>query len=167
MKLKRAAFVLLWILPLPLRAQAPAVVSIDEEPHKLALRNDYIEVHQILLPPGDAFKLHCHEFDEIAVVASGGTSVAENLRKPPVIQTSETGKISYARAQRVHLIRNTGQNTIHNVAISLLRPQTNLRNLCIAPNADQPLNCPSAAPAGPRPAYIDWPQFETDQTASA
>jgi quercetin dioxygenase-like cupin family protein len=164
MRAKHAMFILLWIVPLPLEAQAPSPISIDQEPHHhFAFRNDYIEIHQILLPPGDAFQLHRHDMDEIAIVISGATTIGESLGKPSVHQTTETGRVSYARAPRVHLVRNIGTTTMHNVAVTLLHPQANLRNLCATPNADQPASCAAASPESSNSPYFDQPQFETDQ----
>jgi quercetin dioxygenase-like cupin family protein len=167
MKVLCAALVLFWICALPFGAQAQEAVSIDKEPHHhLVLTNKYIEVHQILIEPGDAFKLHRHDEDEISIVVSGGTAIGENQGKPPALQTSQTGEVHYAPAPRVHLIRNTGKTTIHNVALSLLNPQTNLRNLCGNVVKGQPLNCPASASASSSAPFVDQPQFETDQTSA-
>ncbi len=164
MKPKGAVLTLLLIVALPLGPQASAAITIDQEPHHhLAFRNDYIEIHQIILPPGEAFKLHRHDMDEIAITITGADSIGESLGKPPVHSTSKAGRVSYAPAPRVHLVRNIGTTTPHNLAATLLHPQADLRNLCATPRPDQPANCPTATTIS-NASYAIQRQFETDQT---
>ena len=164
MNQKFALALLLGILAWPLAAQEQQAVSIDHEPHHhLVFHNKYIEVHQIIVHPHDGFLLHKHDKDEIAVVITGGESVVHVPGKPDRRGKSTTGNIGYGKAPRVHSSRNVGQTTIHNVAVSLLVPQGELRNLCKRQVADQPLHCP-AHPADANSPYDAEPQFETDQT---
>jgi len=155
MTFKGPLLALLLVVASPLAAQAPALdpssaISIDQEPHHhLVLRNEYIEVHQILLPPGDSFKLHKHDRDEIAITISGANSIGVTPGKPPVPSTSQAGRVSYSPAPRIHLVHNVGATELHNVAVTLLLPQTSLRNLCATPKAAEPPNCPASAQNNP------------------
>lgn len=164
MNRKFALAVLLGILAWPLAAQEQKAVSIDHEPHHhLVFHNKYIEVHQIIVHPHDGFLLHKHDKDEIAVVITGGESIVHVPRKPDRRGKSTTGNIGYGRAPRVHSSTNVGNTTIHNVAVSLLVPQGELRNLCKRQVANQPLHC-AAHTASANSPYDAKPQFETDQT---
>jgi quercetin dioxygenase-like cupin family protein len=165
MNMKTSLVLLLLILPWPLAAQEQQAVSIDQEPHHhLVFQNEYVEVHQILLPPGDGFKLHRHDQDEISVVITGGESIGHTPGKPDRQGRSTSGRIGFGRSPRVHSSHNIGNTTIHNVAVSLLHPQGEVRNLCKKQIEDQPLNCPAELTANANAPYIAEPQFETDQT---
>jgi quercetin dioxygenase-like cupin family protein len=164
MKLKIGLVLLLGILPWSLAAQEQAV-SIDQEPHHhLAFQNEYVDVHQILLPPQEGFKLHKHDRDEISVVITGGESIGHTPGRPDRQGKSTSGSIGFGQSPRVHSSLNIGTTTIHNVAVTLLLPQENARNLCKKQIADQPLNCPAGPAADADAPYVAEPQFETDQT---
>jgi quercetin dioxygenase-like cupin family protein len=162
-QVRNLLFALLWILPLPLVAQAPSAVLLDEEPHHhLSFENGFVKVHEVALPPHDAYKLHRHVVDEIAVTIAGGTAVVVTPDKPDVLQIYKDGDVRFVRAGRVHSTRNIGETTIRNVSIGLLRPQGDARNLCAAILPDQPLHCP-ALPAAEAASRNDQPLFETEQ----
>ena len=68
MKTKIKWFAAMWLLPLSLAAQAPAVITMDKEPHHhLALNNEYVKVFKVEVSPGDSIVLHRHDQDTIAV----------------------------------------------------------------------------------------------------
>jgi hypothetical protein len=119
-------------------------------------------VHEVALPPHDAYKLHRHIVDEIAVTIAGGTAVVVTPDKPDVLQIYKDGDVRFVRTGRVHSTRNIGETTIRNVSIGLLRPQGDARNLCAAILPDQPLHCP-ALPAAETASRNDQPLFETEQ----
>jgi quercetin dioxygenase-like cupin family protein len=159
------AWAALWILPLPLLAQAPTVITMDQEPHHhLALKNEVVKVFQVDLQPRDSFLMHSHDTDDVAVVVANATTVTVSPGKADVLQISKTGEVHFARSGRVHLVRNIGQTPYRIVSIDLLRPQTGARNLCATQVPDQPINCPAAPPSDVNAPRIDQPQFETDQT---
>ena len=68
MKSKNAWLAVLLILPLPLAAQAPSIITMAEEPHHhLALHNDYVNVYNAEAAAGDSLLLHRHNKDAVAI----------------------------------------------------------------------------------------------------
>jgi quercetin dioxygenase-like cupin family protein len=165
MRVNRALFLMVWILPLPLTAQAPKVITMDDEPHHhLAFKNDVVKVFEVELQPRDSFLMHSHDTDDVAVVVADATTVTVSPGKADVLQISKTGEVRFARGGRVHLVRNIGQTPYRIVSIDLLRPQTGVRNLCGSQIANEPPNCPAPPARGANAPHVDQPQFETDQT---
>jgi quercetin dioxygenase-like cupin family protein len=160
-----ALFLIVWVLPLALAAQAPKVITMDDEPHHhLALKNDVVKVFEVELQPRDSFLMHSHDTDDVAVIVADATTVTVSPGKADVLQISKTGEVRFARGGRVHLVRNIGQTTYRMVSIDLLRSQTGARNLCGSQIANQTPNCPAAPPPGANAPRVDQPQYETDQT---
>ncbi len=68
MKIKAAWFVAICLLPLPLAAQAPTFMAMDQVPHRhLALHNDHVNVFQVEVSPQDSIVQHRHDQDTIAI----------------------------------------------------------------------------------------------------
>ncbi len=68
MKTNTAWFAAMCLLPLPLFAQGPDVITMDQEPHHhLALHNDYVKVFNVKVAPGDSIVLHRHDQAKIAI----------------------------------------------------------------------------------------------------
>src|SRR6266404_3347476 len=52
-------------------AQEQSVIPLKSEPHHhLALRNDYVNVYSVYVPPQDSVLLHKHDVDAIGIVMS-------------------------------------------------------------------------------------------------
>jgi quercetin dioxygenase-like cupin family protein len=185
MKIKRALFFMIWILPLPLAAQAPAPITMDDEPHHhLALKNDVVKVFEVELQPRDSFLMHSHDTDDVSIVIGDSATVNVSPGKADVLSMSKDAEVRYSLSGRVHLVRNIGQTPYRFVAIDLLRAQTGARNLCgkqisgglhaspeafsvkvePAPVLNRPQNCPAAPAPGADAPRVDQPQYETDQT---
>jgi hypothetical protein len=131
MKIKRALFFMIWILPLPLAAQAPAPITMDDEPHHhLALKNDVVKVFEVELQPRDSFLMHSHDTDDVSIVIGDSATVNVSPGKADVLSMSKDAEVRYSLSGRVHLVRNIGQTPYRFVAIDLLRAQTGARNLC-------------------------------------
>jgi len=159
-----------WILPLVLTAQAPPVVppdliTMDEEPHHhLALHNDYVNVFKIEVAPGDSIVLHRHAHDAVAI-AIGDQEVTVGVPgKPDVHQKNVDGQVRLQRADYIHSTHVDDSSPYHTVAVELLQPQGNPRNLCAPVLAGQPLNCPEVSPDTSPAKQINQPEFESDAT---
>ena len=165
----------LWIVAaflvhMPLVAQAPnadhpKVITMDEEPHHhRALHNEYVNVFKVEVAPGDSIVMHQHDNDT-AAIAIGDQDVTVGVPgKPDVHQKNADGQVRLQRVGYVHSTRVDGATAYHTVAVELLRPQGNPRNLCAQVIAGQPLNCPKVSPGASSATSIGQPQFESDQT---
>jgi uncharacterized Zn-binding protein involved in type VI secretion len=164
MKTKIKWFAAMWLLPLSLAAQAPAVITMDKEPHHhLALNNEYVKVFKVEVSPGDSIVLHRHDQDTIAI-AIGDQEVTVGIPgKPDVHQKNADAQVRLQRAGYVHSTRVDGNTPYHTVAVELLRPQTNFHNVCAAVLPDQPMNCPDP-PANSTPENSSKTLLESGET---
>ena len=165
MKSQHAFLAALLILPLPLAAQAPPLITMAEEPHHhLALHNDYVNVYNAEAVPGDSLQLHRHTRDAVAIAIGDQTVTIGIPGKPDVHTKNVDGQVRMQVSGYVHSTRNDGKLTYHTVAIELLQPQTGERNLCATVLPAKPLNCPEGAPSASAAKRTDVPQFASNET---
>ena len=164
MKSKNAWFAALLILPPPLAAQSPSIITMAEEPHHhLALHNDYVNVYNAEAAPGDSLQLHRHNHDAVAI-AIGDQSVTVGIPGKPDVHTKNVdGQVRMQVSGYVHSTRNDSQAAYHTVAIELLLPQTDERNLCATVLPGKPQNCVDVEANVSSSKYF-VPQFASDQT---
>jgi quercetin dioxygenase-like cupin family protein len=155
----------LLILPLPLAAQAPSVITMDFEPHHhLALHNDYVNVYKVEAAPGDSIVLHRHDQDTVAIAIGDQTVTIGIPGKPDVHAKNLDGQVRLQLLGYIHSTHVDGQATYHTIAVELLQPQTGEHNLCAPALAGKPLTCPDAAANTSPSKRIDLPQFASNQT---
>jgi len=165
MKLKYPFFAALFILPLPLVAQAPPLITMAEEPHHhLALHNDYVNIYNAEAAPGDSLQLHRHIHDAVAIAIGDQTVTIGIPGKPDAHAKNVDGQVRMQVNGYIHSTRNDGKSTYHTVAIELLQPQTGERNLCATVLPGKPMNCPEGAPAASTSKRTDVPQFASSET---
>ena len=165
MNLKNARIAALLILPLPLAAQAPSIITMAEEPHHhLALHNDYVNVYNAEAAPGDSLLLHRHNHDAVAIAIGDQTVTVGIPGKPEVHTKNLDGQVRMQLDGYIHSTRNDGKEGYHTVAIELLVPQTGERNLCATVLPNQPLNCPGGPAAASPSKRTDLPQFASNET---
>jgi hypothetical protein len=164
MKAKTAWFAAMGLLPLPLVAQAPAVITMDQEPHHhLALQNDYVKVFQVKVAPGDSIVLHRHDQDTVAIAIGEQLVTVGVPGKPDVHQKNADAQVRLQRGGYVHSTRVDRDTPYHTIAVELLHPQTNFHNVCAAILPGQPLNCPDP-PLKHSSAFTSQPLLESSQT---
>ena len=158
-------FLAFLILPIALAAQAPATISMDQEPHHhLALQNDYVKVFNVLVDPGDSIIMHRHDGDTLAIAIGDQVVTVGFPDKPDVHQKNPDGQLRLQKSGYIHSTHVDPGAAYHTVAVELLHAQSNSRNLCATVIAGLPLNCPKKK-AGAAPAkYSGEPQFASDQT---
>jgi quercetin dioxygenase-like cupin family protein len=157
MNAKYAMFSLLWILPLPLLAQAPAVITMDQEPHHhLALHNDYVKVFNVEVASGDSIVLHRHDQDTVAIAIGDQLVTVGVPGKPDVHQKNPDGQLRLQASGYVHSTHVNG-GAYHTIAVELLRPQTGARNLCAPVLAGDRAKTSSST-------VLKQPQYESGQT---
>jgi quercetin dioxygenase-like cupin family protein len=164
MKTRSAWLAAMWLLPLPLFAQAPDVITMDQEPHHhLALRNDYVKVFKVEGSPGDSIVLHRHDQDTVAI-AIGDQLVTVGLPgKPDVHQKNADAQVRLQRGGYVHSTHVDGDMPYHTIAVELMRSQTNFHNVCAVVLPGQPLNCPET-PAKASSAYATQALLDSNET---
>jgi len=165
MKSKNAWLAVLLILPLPLAAQAPSIITMAEEPHHhLALHNDYVNVYNAEAAAGDSLLLHRHNKDAVAIAIGDQTVTVGIPGKPDVHTKNIDGQVRMQVSGYVHSTRNDGHSVYHTIAIELLHPQTGEHNLCATVLPSKPLNCPAVAAKTSSSKRIDLPQFASNET---
>ena len=164
MKTKAAWFATLWLLPLPLIAQAPDVITMDQEPHHhLALHNDFVKVFKVEVSPGDSIVLHRHDQDTIAI-AIGDQLVTVGIPGKTIPPSKNAdGQVRLQRGGYMHSTRVDGSTPYHTVAVELLHPQTGFHNVCAEILPGQPLNCPET-PSNVSSAFTSQALLESGET---
>src|SRR6202162_1251874 len=103
MKTTTAWLAAMWLLPLPLFAQAPDVITMDQEPHHhLALQNDYVKVFNVEVSPGDSIALHRHDQNTIAIAIGDQLVTVGIPGKPDVHQKNADAQIRLQAGGYVH-----------------------------------------------------------------
>jgi uncharacterized Zn-binding protein involved in type VI secretion len=154
----------MWLLPLPLVAQAPDVITMDQEPHHhLTLHNDYVKVFKVEVSPGDSIVLHRHDQDTIAIAVGEQLVTVGIPGKPDVHQKNADAQVRLQRGGYVHSTRVDGDTPYHTVAVELLHPQTKFHNVCAAILPGEPLICPQPT-AKHRSAFLNQPLLDSDET---
>jgi len=127
------------LLASPLAAQETAV-PVDQEPHhEVVLKNDYVEVMRVRLPPGQRQALHTHSHDGVAIRLSESTvSVdvpGQDSNGPLATHPGDVSVQAYAEHPFTHRVNNVGASLFEVVDIELLK------------RPDGPASEPIAAPA--------------------
>jgi len=131
----------------PLEASAPRHHHEPGTHHHLALQNDFVKVFKVEVAPGDSIAMHRHDRDTIAIAVGEQMVTVGFPDKPEIHQKNPDGQLRLQKVGYVHSTRVDVGTAYHTVAVELLHPQGNPRNLCAPVMADQPLNCPET-PAG-------------------
>jgi hypothetical protein len=159
---------LLVLLLLPMRApaaaeQTAAAVPITSEPHHhLVLENEYVKVYHVEVAPHESTLLYRHDHDYVYIPIGDALVTSAVPGKPEVHLKLTDGQAGLSRGGFAHVARNDADTPFRNVTIELLRPQGELRNLCLQVVTNEPLACPSTQAAAA--THTDWPEFETDET---
>jgi quercetin dioxygenase-like cupin family protein len=110
---------------LPVAAQETAV-PVDQEPvHEVVLRNDYVEVMHVALPPGHSTLWHTHSHDGVAVRLTDATvkmDVPGQESTEAVVQRAgDVTAQAYAKQHFTHRVSNVGKTTFEVIDIELLK----------------------------------------------
>jgi hypothetical protein len=145
----------------------PAVPVSQEPHHALALRNDFVHVYNVTVPPLDATLMHQHDLPYIYLTLGATDLVNAVQGKPEVELTLPDGETRFTPGGFAHLVRTEAGVGFHNITIELAKPQSSPRNLP-AGSAKRPLG---TCPQGPLdvkrnpqiPSQQVVPCFETDE----
>ncbi len=147
------------------------VVPLADEPHhQIMLRNDFVHVYSVSVPPLDATLIHRHDLPYMAV--SLGASDVENavVGKPEVRLVLPDGQVMYSPGGFAHAVRTGAGTAFRNVTIELAKPQGSARNMCkqiVAGPEDCPQQATNEKAKEKKPAAEtgdeDTAYFETDE----
>jgi hypothetical protein len=145
---------------------ATAPVPIKDEPHhRLVLKNDFVNVYNVSVPPLDATLLHQHDLPYIGVPLGPADLVNVVTGKPETHLTLQDGETRYFSERYSHLVRTDSGLPFWNITVEFVHPQGVARNLC-KQVIEGPLACPQQSAAGKNAsesADDDIPSFETDE----
>jgi len=166
---KWACLPVLWLLPMyapAAAAQTSSAVPMTSEPrHHLVLENQYVKVYQVEVAPHESTLLHQHDHDYVYIPIGDAQVTSAIPEKPEAHLKLTDGEARFSRGGFAHVARNDGDTPFRNVTIELLRPQGELRNLCLQVIANEPAACPGTQePPAAAATHTDWPEFETEET---
>lgn len=105
-----------------------AQVPVYEEPlHKVVLKNNYIRLIDVHLPPGDTTQFHIHAatsvFIHFTTSTIGGQVMGEAFSKPGIVEAGYTRYTDYAKEQLVHRVYSADKNDFHVMDIELMKKE--------------------------------------------
>ena len=140
----------------------PGAVLAKREPHHhIMFQDSTLRVLRVRVPAHDTTQLHEHDPDYFWIALGASTVVNAKRGSPDATISSADLSIHYTPGRFAHVARNPGTKPFDNITVELLRPQTNVRNLCEPALADKPLACPEAA-TPVTPGASEHPAFSTD-----
>jgi len=149
-------------------AQEPAPLAhgnVPGEPHHhLKIENEYARVYYVEVPPHEATQLHQHEHDYIYVSLGPSDVVNAIVNKPEIHLQFKDGETHFTRGGFAHIARNLADTPFRNITIELLKPQTNLRNVCAEVAIGAPLETCSRSSGLRERGVVTEIEFLTDET---
>lgn len=105
-----------------------AQVPVYEEPiHKVVLKNDYIRLIDVHLPPGDTTQFHIHAatsvFIHFTTSLIGGQVMGEAFSQPGIVEAGYTRYTDYAKEQLTHRVYSADKNDFHVMDIELMKKE--------------------------------------------
>jgi len=118
-------------------------VPVDQEPmHKVVLKNEYVEVLHVSIPPGQSTLFHTHSHDgvvvhlaegQIRIDVPGSASTSEVQNKHP----GDVSAQAYSKAPFTHRVNNVGKTPFEVIDIEFLkRPEGVHAKAIAAPAAE-------------------------------
>jgi hypothetical protein len=140
----------------PIKPQGAVPVSAEPH-HVLVLRNDYVHVYNVTVPPQDATLLHQHDLPYIYLTLGTTDVVNAVAGKPEAHLTLEDGATRYSPGGFAHIARTDAGILFHNITVELERPQASPKNLGDKGSERAPGSCP---PGSGEPKENDQIPFE-------
>ena len=126
-----AAFAFIFIFVLAgLAAPQQAPVPVEAEPHHhVVLKNDWVLVTHVVIPPGEATLYHTHSYDRAAVHLTNNMVTIQLPNQPESEQTPATiGEISVSTRQGdplTHRVHNIGPGPFEVIDVEFLQRPAN------------------------------------------
>lgn len=117
-----------------------AAVPVGQEPlHKLVLKNDYVEVLHVTIPPGQSTRLHTHSHDGVAVRLTESTVSSDvpgrERAEPQRVRPGDVSAQAYARQPLTHRVHNVGTTPFEVIDLELLKRPDGPPTAPVAPPA--------------------------------
>jgi hypothetical protein len=140
--------------------EVEGAVPVSAEPHHvLVLRNEYVRVYNVTVPPLDATLLHQHDLPYIYLTLGVGDVINAVAGKPEVHLTFEDGATRYSLGGFAHIARTDAGILFHNVTVELVHPQGSPRNLGDKSD-ERPLgSCPEKGPDVKQNTHVPFEQM--------
>jgi hypothetical protein len=106
----------------------PAIPLREEGHHHLIFHNSYVNVFFVEIPPHETTLPHHHDLPYVSIQPGGADASPATPNSP---------RIGYATGNFSHAVTNSGDVTLRNIAVELLRPQGIVRDRCAAIIAGQ------------------------------
>jgi hypothetical protein len=105
----------------------------EEGHHHLIFQNPYVNVFFVEIPPHETTLPHHHDLPYVSIPPGGPDA-------PPYdhVVSQNRPEVGYSAGNFSHAVTNSGDVTLRNIAVELVRPQGTLRNDCAAVLRDQP-----------------------------
>jgi hypothetical protein len=148
--------------------KAAGAVPVSAEPHHvLVLRNEYVHVYNVTLPPLDATLLHQHDLPYIYLTLGTTDVINAVAGKPEAHLTLQDGSTRYSLGGFAHIARTDAGILFHNITVELAHAQAAPRNLGDK-GGDRPLGaCPQRGADAKKNDHVPFEQmsgcFETDE----
>jgi hypothetical protein len=144
-------------------SSAPAIAMRDEGHHHLVFENSYVHIFFVEIPAHETTLFHHHDLPYISVPPGGSDTNPSAVGGSGAASAPIFARVGYAAGNFSHAVTNSGDATLRNVAIELVRPQGTVRNRCSGVLHDQPreiCNLPDLTATNPS---RHAPLFETDE----
>jgi quercetin dioxygenase-like cupin family protein len=105
-------------------AQSSEVEITAEPSHHTVLKNDFVRVFHVEIPPHAATLLHRHRHDYFIVALADSEVNSEIVGKPAHTGSMKTGQTAFAEGGFAHVVRNLADTPFPNIDVEVLHPKT-------------------------------------------
>jgi len=142
-EIARLALIVPLLAAMPVGAQSirGAVLARNEPHHHLTYEDSTLRVLRVRVGPRDTTLLHEHDPDYFWIALGPSEVVNAKPGVPDATIKSADRSIHYTPGNFAHIARNPGTVPFDNITVELLRPQSNVHNLCEPALAGAKLSC--------------------------
>src|SRR5207245_6611395 len=129
------------------------------------IQNDYVKMQEVEVAPHESTLLHQHDRDYVYITIGDAQVTSAIPGRQEVHLKLADGEARFSRGGFAHVARNDADTPFRNVTIELLRPQGELRKLCLQVIANEPSDCPETPKKQvPATTHTALPEFNTGYT---
>lgn len=123
-----------------LTARPEGAIPVGQEPfHKPVLRNDFVEVLHVTIPPARSTLWHTHSHDGVAVRLTEATVSSEprgmESTPPQAVRPGDVSAAAYSKQPFTHRVHNVGDTTFEVIDVEILKRPDGPPTGAIAPSA--------------------------------
>ncbi|GAA5192895.1 hypothetical protein [Ferrimonas gelatinilytica] len=113
----------LLLASLPLKAETIVVPVAEEARHIQVFDNDWVQVYEVRLAPGEGTDFHIHSVDQLTLVLTASEGVTQVLGEQAVTQSAPKGTLIYSPYSTVgpftHRVMSGQTSALHVLGIAL------------------------------------------------